>query len=306
MRYKPGVWVLTALIATLCGLSVWAVKVYRSRPLAPAALLKRIPGGDGLVLYIDFASLRNAGILKMLSMPSVSQEPEYQLFVRKTEFDYTQDLDTAMVAFTPSGKYLLLAGRFDWNSLRAYVKGEGGQCYNSFCKLNGSTPDRRISFFPLRANLMAMAVSPDESAAIRLQSVAPGPEQEVPAGAPVWLSIPAAALRSRDALPSGTRMFVRTVENARSVTLAFFPEQQRLSAKLNVRCGSSEDARQMADQLAQTTRLLRDAIAREHGRPNPADLSGVLSSGSFRAEGDRVFGYWPIERSFVENLLGGG
>jgi hypothetical protein len=38
--------------------------------------------------------------------------------------------------------------------------------------------------------------------------------------------------------------------------------------------------------------------------PNPADLTGVLTAGSFRSDGNRVFGYWPIARTFVENLLG--
>ena len=40
--------------------------------------------------------------------------------------------------------------------------GEDGHCYNSLCRLNGSTPERKISFFPVQQNLMAMAVSPDD------------------------------------------------------------------------------------------------------------------------------------------------
>ena len=38
---------------------------------------------------------------------------------------------------------------------------------------------------------------------------------------------------------------------------------------------------------------------------NPRDLTGFLTSGSFRNEGPRVFGYWPIEPAFVQNMLGG-
>jgi hypothetical protein len=306
VRYKPpGIWVLTGVIAVLCGLSIWGVKLYRSRHLPPATLLKRIPAQNALVVFVDFAALRNAGVLQLLGASKVGEDPEYQAFVRKTEFDYQQDLDTALVAFAPTGKYLLLEGRFDWTSLHSYVKGERGQCYNAFCKMTGSAPDRRISFFPLQPNLMAMAVSPDDSAALRLETVAPGPQPEVP-DAPVWLSIPAPLLRSRADLPSGTRMFARTVESAQSLTLAFAPEGGRLAAKLNVRCGSEQDAAQMAAQLSESTRLLREAIIRENHQPNPADLSGVLAAGSFRSEGARVLGYWPIERVFVENMLGGG
>jgi len=73
-----------------------------------------------------------------------------------------------------------------------------------------------------------------------------------------------------------------------------------------VRCRNSQDADDLVMQLTRTTAMLRQMIEREHHTPNPADLSGVLTSGSFRSEGLRVFGYWPIERRFVENMLGGG
>jgi hypothetical protein len=46
-------------------------------------------------------------------------------------------------------------------------------------------------------------------------------------------------------------------------------------------------------------------IERERQTPNPADLSGVLTSGTFKAVGKKVFGYWPIERVFVTKMLGG-
>ena len=90
------------------------------------------------------------------------------------------------------------------------------------------------------------------------------------------------------------------------VTLMFVPEGDRLAAKLDVLCRDDKDAAAMAAELTRATGLLRDLIAREHVTPNPADLSGVLTSGTFRGEGRRVVGHWPIERSFIENLLSGG
>jgi hypothetical protein len=45
-------------------------------------------------------------------------------------------------------------------------------------------------------------------------------------------------------------------------------------------------------------------IEREHQQPNPADFSGVLTAGVFHSEGATLLGSWPIERSFVQNLLG--
>jgi hypothetical protein len=197
----------------------------------------------------------------------------------------------------------LLRGQFDWKSLRSYVASENGTCYNSLCRMQGSTPERRISFFPLQSNLMALAVSEDESAAIRLEDTVPGPVLEAP-DAPVWLSIPASLLRSSD-LPTGTRPFAHAVEQADAVTLSFSPEGKRIAAKLNVRCRTIMDATELAAQLSRATNLLREMLKRNEQPADPAGLSGVLTAGTFRSDGIRVFGYWPIEKSFLDNIFSG-
>jgi hypothetical protein len=304
VSYKPPAWLTVVGIAAVCAVSVWGVAWYRSRSLTTASLVRRMPADDALVAYIDFSELRRGGILQLLDGSKAGEDPEYQNFVRQTQFDYKKDLDAALVAFAPTGRFLLLKGRFDWKSLRAYVESQDGKCTNSFCGMIGSAPDRRISFFPVRSNLMALAVSPDDFAALRLRSVAPGPDPQVPA-APVWLSIPTSVLKSSDSLPAETRMFARGMERAETVTLAFAPEGQGLAAKLDVRCGNERDAADLASQLTRTTSLLREMMEREHRKPNPADLSGVLTSGAFRNDGRRVLGYWPIQPAFVRNVLGG-
>ena len=100
---------------------------YRSRNLNPAALLRRMPVDETrwCCMWIS-RRCGSAGMLQLLDGSKVAEEPEYQAFVRKTDFDYRQDLDAALVAFAPGGKYLLLKGRFDWRSLRAYVDEPGG------------------------------------------------------------------------------------------------------------------------------------------------------------------------------------
>jgi hypothetical protein len=306
VSHKPPAWLVGVGIAAICGLSVWGVVWYRSRSLATASLLRRMPAEDALVAYIDFSQLRRAGILQLLDGSKAGVDPEYQSFVRQTQFDYRKDLDSAIVAFAPTGRFLLLQGRFDWKSLRAYVESQGGKCANSFCRMTGSAPERRISFFPLQSNLMALAVSPDESAALRLSSApaGPGPEPQLPA-APVWLSIPTSLLKSGSSLPAGTRLFASGMEQAETVTLAFTPEGHGLAARLDVRCRDERVAADLASQLTRTTSLLRETMERERQKPSPADLSGVLTSGAFRNEGRRVLGYWPIEPVFVQNVLGG-
>ena len=304
MTPKTRAWLLILLISALCGLTLWGVIWYRSRAFSPAAMLKRLPTDDAVVLYIDFSRLRAGGILQLLSASKVGEDPEYQSFVQQTDFDYKQDLDAAMIAFAPKGKYMLLKGRFDWKNLIAYVHNSEGKCNNSFCKLMGSSPEKRISFFPVQTNLMAMAVSDDDVAALRMNTVSPGADAEIP-NAPIWLSIPPSVVKSGQSLPPGTQMFARSLEHARAVTLALVPEGDGFAAKLKVRCASGADATALAADLSKTTGLLREMIEREHQKANPADLSGFLTSGAFRSEGVQVSGYWPMSRTLIENLLGG-
>ena len=303
MNRRPRAWLLIVLIATICAGAVWGVAWYRSRTLTTAALLKRLPGSGALVAYVNFAALRRAGILNRIENSKIGEDPEYQDFVRKTDFDYKQDLDTALVAFGPYGKFLLLRGQFDWKNLRAYVQSENGSCYKSLCRMQGSTQERRISFFPLQTNLMALAVSADDSAALRMQETAPGPAPEAPV-APIWVSIPAALLRPAD-LPEGARPFARSIGNAESVLLSLVPEGPRLAVKLNARCRTPQDAAGLALELSQTTDLLRQTLARQHQPADPAGLSGMLTAGTFHSDGARVFGYWPIEPAFLDNILSG-
>lgn len=305
MTPRVRAWLLILVLFALCAASVAGVVWYRSRTVSTAAMIKRLPADEALVVFIDFSQLRRAGILQLLDGSKVGEDPEYRSFVSKTEFDYKQDLDAAMVAFAPTGRYMLLRGRFDWKSLYAYVKGADGRCNNSFCRLTGSTEDRRISFYPVQRGLMALAVSPEDSAALRMNLVEPREDFEIP-NAPVWLSIPPSVVRSGQSLPAGTQMFARSLERAQAVTLAMVPEGDRFAAKLNVRCASEQDAAELSSQLTRTTSLLLDLIRREKQTPNASDLSGFLTSGTFRSEGRRVFGYWPIQRSFVQNMLGGG
>ncbi len=304
MSFRSRVWPLVALVAIVITSAVWGVIWYRGRPIPTAALMKRLPTRDTLILYIDFAALRRAGVLDLLEGAKAGQDPDYQRFVQKTNFDYRQDLDSALVAFAPGGNYMLVRGRFDWGSLHAYAREQGGGCVNAFCRMTGSSRDRQISFFRIQTGLMGLAVSPDDSAAARLQEAPAGPDPEVP-GDPIWLSIPASVLRG-ESLPTGTRMFARSIEQADRVILSFSSNGENFAAHLDVRCRDGQDAQEIAAQLQTATARLGEMIEREHQKPNPADLSGVLTSGTFRAQGREVIGYWPIQRSFAVNVLSGG
>lgn len=289
-------------IAVAAAAGIW---LYRARPLSLAAQMKRLPAADSVIAYIDFGQLRRGGFLRTIAGPKSIEDPEYRAFAQKIHLDWREDLDAALIAFAPSGKYMFVKGRFDWTSLRSYVTTSGGSCDRDLCRIIGSAPERRISFFPMRNDLMALAVSTDDIAARRMNGVAPGPDPQIP-DAPIWVRIPGPILRGGENLPSGTRMFARAIGQSDFVTLQFAPDGDRLAARLEVVCRDDRDAAEMAGELTKATALLKDLIAREHMIPNPADFSGVLTSGVFQSDSRRVIGKWPIERSFVENLLSGG
>jgi hypothetical protein len=300
---KKRAWLLLLLVAIITGGAVFTAVWLRSRPIGVAAQLRRMPERNAVVFFLDFAALRRAGVLRLLEGSQVAEDADYRRFAQKINLDWREDLDSAMIALAPSGKYMLVRGRFDWKSLRAYVLGAHGECNAGGCRLPGSTPERHISFLQLQSGLMALAVSPDDDWAVhRIEKSGSGPDPEIP-DAPFWVRIPGAVLKSNGDLPSGTRMFAHSVEQADTVTLMLVPASERLEARLDVACRNDRDASDMAADLTRVTAMLRDMIEREHQKPNPADLSGVLTSGSFHSDGRRVLGSWPIEHAFVQNLL---
>jgi hypothetical protein len=170
----------------------------------------------------------------------------------------------------------------------------------------GSTPERRISFFLLQSNLMALAVSADGFAAAQLEDSRSQAVQLLDSPRdPVWLSIPAENLKTSNQLPAGTRLFATALASADKILLSLAPQEQQFEARLAVTCRSSADAIALAGQLQHATSLLRETIARENQKPNPSNLSGVLTAGVFEQAGRRVVGRWPLSPVFLESLAGG-
>jgi hypothetical protein len=307
VKLSRRAWVVIVALV-LCGGAVWLALYQRGRFAAAssAGMLQRLPAQDAIILFLDFDTLRRGGVLKLLSPSKTSEEPEYQAFVRDTGFDYRRDLDLAAVSFGRDGEFFVIKGRFDWTKLTRYVVAQGGTCSKGLCRMPGSTPERRISFFLLQSNLMALAVSTDSFAAARLEDPRSHAVQplERPRD-PVWLSIPAESLKTANQLPPGTRLFATALASADKILLSLGPQEQQFEARLAVTCRSSADAVALAGQLQHATSLLRETIARENQKPSPTDLSGVLTAGVFEQAGRRVVGHWPLPPVFLESLAGG-
>src|SRR5580704_28651 len=174
-----GIVLAAVLLAGLAALKWNAARAFSD----PHVVLSRFPVEDAIVLSADFAAVRGAGLLTESKLPL---EPDYKQFLDGTGFDYRKDLDAVTASFSKSGNFFIARGRFNWAKLRDYAARQGGSCYQDLCRMPGSTPERRISFLPLRDDTIALAVSTNDLAANSLTK--PGnPVTAALPTAPVWM-----------------------------------------------------------------------------------------------------------------------
>lgn len=305
MRFRFQPWQLAALLILVCAGAIGAVYFYKTAGgNGPAVMTSYLPLGDGTLVYVDVDAMRRSGILDAVAGNKAAQEIEYQSFVDETKFDYREDLGTVAALFKGDQVFMTLHGRFDWKALMAYVKKHGGSCQNGFCTVPGSRPDRRISFYPIKPDLMAMAISRDGWAAYQItrrSSRLP----IVPPQQPVWAVLTGPALKKLSALPAGTQAFATALESADQLVFTVGERDDDFEVGVNVTCRTPDKASVLLSQLQGTTDTLRRWLAREHKAPNPNDVSGPLAAGSFRRDDRQVVGTWPVQRSFIESMAGG-
>jgi hypothetical protein len=305
VRFFLKPWQLAAIVILLCVGTVAFIH-WRSvsRSYDPGWMIQCLPQDQSTHVYINVAALRSAGIVDLLAGPKTAEETDYRKFVDLTGFDYRNDLDAVGAAFWHGGSYFVVRGRFAWKQLAEYAASQGGHCRNAVCEMHGSTPEHNISFYPLKPDILALAVSKEPRG---VDMIGPQRWRNPPhvSPAPVWISAPAFAFTDVSDLPQGTHSFFRPLAQAQEVTFTAGPEGQRLEVRLDVKFNSPAQAAELAKQFSDTTDLLKKMLERDHMKPNPADFSGVLAGGVFHQQDQRVLGEWPIERSFVEALFSG-
>ncbi len=281
---------------------IFGIYRYRHRFVrSDADMVALLPRTGATVFFADIAAVRRAGVLKLFAGSKATEEPEYREFVRETHFDYARDIQAIAGSFEENQIYFTVRGRFDWGRLREYAMRHGGTCSGDFCNLPTSTPGRQVSFVPIQSDVMALAVgpSPHPLAYGRHSEAQPIPSD------PVWVIVSRSLLAKPLSLPLPARILAISLQSAERVLLALNSDAARdgaLILRLDAECRNAATAETIRTQLEMQTRTLGMELAREHQKPSPADLTGLLVAGTFQVEGTRVIGTWPVDKQLLNAL----
>ena len=139
-----------------------------------------------------------------------------------------------------------------------YAVRSGGSCHNGFCKVQGSQPQRQISFYPVRPHVMALAVAPNDEAARGITLSSGRIDKQTLPVEPLWLIASGPIVRNTGRLPEGTVQFARVLQNADSVLVKLGPDQAGFVAGMEVDCKSAEDAAVLKTQMEELTDIVQE------------------------------------------------
>lgn len=307
VRFSPPAWLFLIVLAIVIAGPLFWLNSYRHRFVqSDADLVRLLPRGDFTVCFGNLALLRRAGMMQALSGAKPARDKDYDAFVQQTGLDYTTDVDAIAAAIGRNGIFCTAKGRFDWESIRRYIVARGGTCSGAeFCRVPSSTPGRWASLTLVQPDVIGLAVSTEASAAKRLAG--PGHRTSgMVSSAPVWVDVSPSLLSNPANLTLPLRIFAIDMQSADSVVLSLVPpgvnQDAAFEIQLDAVCPNPVTAATIRTQLELQTKMLKLELAREHATSNAADLTGLLTAGSFQVSGRRVIGSWPVRHELLKAL----
>ncbi len=266
-----------------------------------------LPKADAVLFFADVRAFREIGLLAKLAGSKAIEDTDYRQFLNETHFDYQKDIDAIAAASLPGQLFAVVRGNFDWQRLSKHASQHGGSCHNSYCQLPASQPNRWISFFPLRSDVMGLAISSDPSAAYMLLPRRGTPTVAIPAYS-AWISLPQRTLADASSLPPAARLFAAALSAASRTVLGLegrpdTANHLRMDLRLDAQCDTPERAKQVENRLKELTGVVASILGRDHQAPRAGDLSGLLAAGTFARAGTVVKGTWPLRQEFLNSLL---
>lgn len=292
------------MIAAATLLALYAIDRFQHRFVrSDEDLLALLPDGDSTISFARVDLLRRAGMLQLIA-DGRATDHEYQAFVRATRFDYTRDVDALAGSVSERGTLIVVRGRFDWPRIETYVRKQGGMCSAQTCSLRSSRSETWISMIRLQSDVIGVALGKERSLVGTIHPGQQAAPQPVPAQ-PVWMKLAPHLVKNPSSVPAALRIFLISLQPC-SVMLALNgarnDQGDAFQIELNGRCSSAVAADTVRKQLEIQTKMLKLELAREHQEPNPADLTGLLTSGTFDTSGNEVRGTWPVRKELLKTL----
>lgn len=108
-----------------------------------------------------------------------------------------------------------------------------------------------------------------------------------------------------DALPASAKAYVPALAGADEIVFSISAARDReLQFGVHVTCKDTPAASALLTQFEGTTKALRELLAHQRQKPDPADLSGALVAGSFRRDERQVYATWPIPQALLDAVAG--
>jgi hypothetical protein len=305
LRIQAKPWLVVIVLAASIAAVLWGIDFYRHRFVrSDRDLFRFLPRGDATIFYVNVAGLRHAGVLQVFAGTAAAEEADYRNFVHETQFDYRTDIDAISGAADGKEIFFAIRGRFDWNRLRSYAAAQGGNCIGALCEAPTSKAGRWASFLAIQPDVMGLALSADPTAAAAVRPPGHAVSEAIPER-PVWARISQSMLKNPAGLPVAVRLFAISLQFANPVVLSVRQadeHSEEFELELDAQCATAAMAETIRNQLELDTKMLKLELAREHAQPNAADLTGLLTAGSFQVIDKRVVATWPIREELLRSL----
>jgi hypothetical protein len=273
-------------------------------------LFRLLPPSGGTLLFVDLEALRRAGFSDLIeSQRADSLDQDSADFIRQTGFRFPADVRAVAARFSDAA-YLAIRGDFNWTRIRQFLISKGGTCSAGICSANGGSAGQSYSVSRVQNDVALISMS--QQGAVPGSALRAGDRNEVKLtlettpNSPAWVRFGRDALQHPEQFPNGVRPLVSALGRATEITLSIQPASAAADAAFLIRLESDfEDSKAAAAAQAHLelqTKMMQLELARERKAPDPANLSGLLVSGRFEADGKRVTGTWPVRSELIETL----
>lgn len=294
--------VAVALVVLAAAALYVAWERLRPRGGPAGAMLAALPPGDGLTVFVDARVLRQTGILQRIAGEAGAEEDDYRRFVEATGFEYRRDLDAALLRAENGRRWIVVEARLDEDRLRRYFLAHGGRCFGGLCSMQGSAPERQISWVRLGRRRWGIAVSPDPLAAAAFTDTA-GKARTAswqPPQAPLWLYVPARMLVPPEGAPAWAALALGSLRESKWLLFGVTASGGRLRFEFQAPCRDAGSARAVTGRWSEVLKALQEAAASAGDHDS---LPALLAEGRVWAEGDTVRGQWMVDLGRLEKLL---